>query len=198
MGFYRLDFWDKLVISITCVIVTFICLFNTFSFGLETIDFSTSIKVSNLTFGSGNTFYESSSGYSVFYIKVDPSIIYTLNSSEGVVFSTAYELPSDGVERFNFSTSILEDYEVSGFNYITIRLPSSITSVPTGLVTISYDSPSGISLAVSSLVQNVGIPDLWDTFSLSIPYVLVVVVVGFGFYMILTMIRKILKGKSRL
>ena len=52
---------------------------------------------------------------------------------------------------------------------------------------------SGMNTAVNTLATTVSSDALWGVFNSAIPYIAVVVLAGFGFYLI----RKMIKGVSR-
>lgn len=56
---------------------------------------------------------------------------------------------------------------------------------------------SGMSNTVSSLASTVSADALWGVFGDAIPYISVVVLAGFGFYLIRRMIKGLSKGKAR-
>lgn len=52
--------------------------------------------------------------------------------------------------------------------------------------------------AVNTLSTTVSADALWGVFGDAIPYISVVVLVGFGFYLIRRMIKGVSKGKARI
>lgn len=52
--------------------------------------------------------------------------------------------------------------------------------------------------AVNTLATTVSAEALWGVFNTAIPYISVVVLVGFGFYLIRRMIKGVSKGKTRI
>ena len=56
---------------------------------------------------------------------------------------------------------------------------------------------SAMSDAVSTLSSTVTADSLWGVFADAIPYVAIVVVVAFGFYLIRRMIKGLAKGKAK-
>lgn len=55
-----------------------------------------------------------------------------------------------------------------------------------------------MNTAVSTLATTVSADALWGVFANAIPYISVVVLVGFGFYLVRRMIRGISKGKAKI
>lgn len=55
-----------------------------------------------------------------------------------------------------------------------------------------------MSNAVSTLATTVSADSLWAVFADAIPYISVVVLVGFGFYLIRRMIKGLSKGKAKI
>ena len=56
---------------------------------------------------------------------------------------------------------------------------------------------SAMADAVSTLSSTVTADSLWGVFADAIPYVAIVVVVAFGFYLIRRMIKGLAKGKAK-
>lgn len=52
--------------------------------------------------------------------------------------------------------------------------------------------------AVTTLATSVSADALWGVFASSIPYISVVVLVAFGFYLVRRMIKGISKGKAKI
>lgn len=52
--------------------------------------------------------------------------------------------------------------------------------------------------AVSTLATTVSADALWGVFGTAVPYISVVVLVGFGFHLIRKMIKGVSKGKARI
>lgn len=190
----RLDFIDKLVIVITCVIVTFICVFNTFCFADENIEIT---KISGIAVGT-NSIISASSG-SIGYAFLEPGYTYQFyNASLGVRhICFTKEIPFLGLddiigfavvqvgETYTFSVPYDTSYVV--FDYSWFNDSSTLTKLET---TVMYQT-------VLDLIKNVGINNIWDTFSISLPYVGIVVLSGFGFYLIFHNIKEISKGREK-
>lgn len=57
---------------------------------------------------------------------------------------------------------------------------------------------SGMANAVNSLSTTVNAGSLWGVFADAIPFISVVVLVGFGFYLVRRMIKGLSKGKAKI
>lgn len=57
---------------------------------------------------------------------------------------------------------------------------------------------SGMNTAISTLSTTVSADALWGVFNSAIPYIGVVVLVGFGFYLIRKMIKGVANGKAKI
>lgn len=55
-----------------------------------------------------------------------------------------------------------------------------------------------MNTAVSTLATTVSAESLWGVFADAVPYIAVVVVVSFGFYLIRRMIKGLSKGKAKI
>lgn len=65
-------------------------------------------------------------------------------------------------------------------------------------ITITKDFVDGQVGAIDKLVNNVGINSIWSIFDVSINYIVIVVLVAFGIFIIFKLIRKLSKGKEGL
>lgn len=52
--------------------------------------------------------------------------------------------------------------------------------------------------AVNTLATTVTADSLWSTFGSCVPYIAIVVVVGFGMYLVRRMIKGVSKGKAKI
>lgn len=57
---------------------------------------------------------------------------------------------------------------------------------------------SGMSDAVSALTSTVSVDALWGVFTQAVPYIGIVVVAGFGFFLIRRMIKGLSTGKAKI
>lgn len=57
---------------------------------------------------------------------------------------------------------------------------------------------SGMTNAISTLSTTVSADALWGVFANAVPYIGVVVLVGFGFYLVRRMIKGVSKGKAKI
>ncbi len=60
------------------------------------------------------------------------------------------------------------------------------------------EGATGMKAAITTLTSSVSAEALWGVFNEAIPYIAVVVVVGFGFYLVRRMIKGVSKGKARI
>ncbi len=197
-----MDFYDKLITSIVLIVVTFLCVFNTFCFAYTVEDLD-GFGLSYIGPATSGTYNNSPNNKGVLVYDLEVGKRYTLKNTSDVTgfIRVSEEYPAVGVKAYFGSVYGLPSQLSPGSefsflyngDYIYLYTYSNVSDL-----TIELIPDTGISSAVDSLVQNVGISNIWDTFELSLPYVLIVVVVGFGFYMILSLVRKLQKGKARL
>lgn len=57
---------------------------------------------------------------------------------------------------------------------------------------------NGMNEAITTLSSTVSSASLWGVFASAIPYISVVVLTGFGFYLIRRMIKGLAKGKAKI
>lgn len=60
------------------------------------------------------------------------------------------------------------------------------------------EGATGMSTAVSKLASTVSADALWGVFADAVPYISVVVLVAFGFYLVRRMIKGLSKGKAKI
>lgn len=204
-----MDFCDKLVISITLVIVTVFCVFNTFCFAVDSVSLGEPIHSSVIegiypdSTENKNGFFISrddpgSSFYTCYFplISGHKYIIYNLtNSSYSVRFSSA--VPAVGVDFIRFglvSANSSLNFIADNDNYLFISSSSTSGLNIDGIVL--YDITRGMSSSVEILVDSIGFSQLWSTFEKSVPYIAVIVLSSFGFYLIIHNILEISKGRD--
>lgn len=194
---YRLDFLDKLVIAITCVIVTFICVFNTFCFADENVSLNVLSGIATGSTDAVTSFYSSANG-SITYFFAEKGYSYTIvpvNNSYDRPSVVSSSVPAVGVpfERLYTWQSNNDTFSFSPSSDCYVSINGTVTSW-----TVTKTQILGFDNAISSLVENVGISSIWDTFSISLPYVSVVVLAGFGFYLIFHNIKELSKGREKM
>lgn len=194
-----MDFYDKLFTSVLCVIVTVFCCFNVFCFAesYSYIDVQP-VYVENLRpLNSVLSFSEPTYGYS-FQLQAGSTYRVTADRSE-IYYCFLSEFPVEGLSasslKFNEpgSFEFVADSDSSLYFYNYSSSPQAINYLKVQKVV-----PSGISTAVESLVDNVGVNSIWNTFEIALPYVGVVVIAGFGFYLIFHNIKEISNGKENM
>lgn len=204
-----MDFCDKLVISITLVIVTVFCVLNTFCFASDSVSLGEPIHSSVIegiypdsTDKKTGVFIsrdDVGTNYYTCYFRLVSGhkyIIYNLTtSSYSVRFSSS--VPSVGVDFIRFglvpSNSSL-NFIADNDNYLFISSSSTSGLNIDGIVL--YDITRSMSSSVEILANTVGISQLWSTFEKSVPYIAVVVLSSFGFYLIIHNILEISKGRD--
>ena len=219
-----MDFYDKLITAIICVIVTFICVFNTFCFA-ESYDtvitptylFNASLTYPNSQFGQVCTITDSND-YFVFYsipsyygcnyhFTIDFSDYPSTNPTFFRLFECS-EFPQVGSQLKVLDYFEINQGDILDFDYylsVDKQLYLCLSSNGTGNqyvwdhINITTDYlPNGFNDVVNSLVENVGISSIWETFETSLPYVCLVVLAGFGFYLIFHNIKELSKGREKM
>lgn len=115
-------------------------------------------------------------------------VLYTSDlPSEGTEFFEYKALPT-GIHSYTFN-SFVDGYMY--FYFYTYNYDSNVLTINS-----IKDVTSVQSNVVVSLVHNVGISQIWDIFDISINYIVVVVLVAFGLFIIFKLIKKVSKGKQ--
>lgn len=200
-----MDFYDKLVISITMVIVTIFCLFNSFCFadtslsGVQKND----LVQQNLGVGNNKLVFSESRFGCYFSLKAGHRYKITNKFDTFVHYCFTDLVPDDGVSVLdggqNLNSGSSHTFNANRDTYLFIFIYAPVSEeLSIDDISIIDLSPPGFSTAVTDLVYNVGVENIWNTFGISLPYVLVVVGVGFGFYMIFHSIKEISKGREKM
>lgn len=190
-----MDFYDKLITCIVLIVVTFLCVFNTFCFA------DTDITLSVIQKSQINNDFQivSHPGYNTFYFSALPNHTYQIICNYPFYLGYSSDVPEIGTKLDKLLTYNEDKTE---FIFTNSTLSNVFLSSYRGYSDVQFNvidiTSPGFPIVISSLIQDVGISNIWDTFNIAIPYVLIVVVVGFGFYMILSLVRKLQKGKARL
>lgn len=192
-----MDFYDKLVVSITLVIVTIFCIFANFSLAYSE-PLSLSVAPTGYWFSSGSIIQRSDSS-TMTYIRVSKGLKYRIVNDTGVPIIAA-----SSFDELKIGSSIFHYVNIeSGSEYIyevvdDVSFVGFIGSSPGTFFPSVYIESEGMPSTISILANNLAFSHLWNVFETGVPYVAVVVVVGFGFYIIIGMIKGLSKGKARL
>lgn len=191
-----MDFYDKLVISITFVILTFIFVFNTFCFA--------DIEISGTRldgFGGYQTIHPVSGIYGIYFYIPEPGKYIVVSDVQSTVGSyRTDEIPSNGVATIPqpsltlTSSSQNKTFIVNEPGYYLFYSSDNEYSISS----ISITRDSSFNYVISSLSEQVGISNIWNIFEYSIPYVSVVLLAGFGFYLIFHNIKELSKGRENM
>lgn len=197
-----MDFYDKLFISITFIIVTIVAIFNTFCFAYSSVDV---VRTDDLFFNIYDYNFQSGNRNG-FYFETIPGNRYqvnlTFNVSPNYITASCSQQPSVGV-----TGSLLINDNVEGTSYTHEFVATDNyyfcyiggTSTTDFLSIQVFDTTSnGMYDSVTALVDGVGPSNLWGTFESSIPYIGVVVLASFGFYWIIHTIKEVSKGKEKM
>lgn len=198
-SFWKIDKIDKIVLSIILVFATFFSIFETFSFASESVS---PVIIDNLTF-SGSTF-KTSEGQSIVAFPLIIGHQYRFESSSQYNRQMRFtsEFPSPGVGIVGqFSLPAGGEYSfVAQENFLFVTDAGTTTSVPNIVsnIKLTDETASGFAGVIEVLTVAVGSNSLWRIFQNSLPYLLILVLVSFGFLLIFSMIKGISKGKGRI
>lgn len=204
--FWRLDKFDKIVISLIFIVLSMFSIFNCFSFASISLELSY-LSDSWVRF-TGENFniikIVDSPGNKLAYIRLSKGVTYNFRTVPGSSFSYVFavaESPSINagsqlkyVRDLNTSTNNNFDYTVTSDNeYMVIY--ASTPNVNYDYVDISVVSTSMAS-SLNLLINNVGFSQLWSVFEFSLPWVLVVVLFVFGWWFFAHWIKELGKGRE--
>lgn len=149
---------------------------------------------------NSNVFIESSSARSVGYVLCDPDYIYYIYCPSDFTSSRNVATSSD-VPTLNGTYNYLG--EIAPGDTYTFRPTQNQYiyldwSIHNGSIVVTRSKVESMNGAVDDLVNNVGIASIWNIFDISINYIVIVVLVAFGLFIIFRIIRKVSKGKEGL
>ena len=198
-NYWKLDKWDKIGIASLIIFFTIFVVLNTFSFGADVpsdfykidyvdvykdliFDYTGLVKTS-----SANIYkYKLKNGNN--YILLNGSFFYNyvLTNTDDISLDYVF---TDKVSTVNSSGSQIYIYNSDNFDYLYI------TFYEDNFVDV-YTNANGMTDAISSMIDFVSFDDFWLVFKIAIPYILVVVLAGFGIYLIVHAIKEISKGRD--
>lgn len=199
MDFFKLDKIDKIFICITFIVVTLFCVLETFCFATdippEYNQISPNLLVNGYKFNGTDISVEAEAN--IYYIDLSKlngviiinSLFYTYgftNSLDGI--NTVIE-NSNSV--FTEQTTVI-DLSQNTYNYLLI------SKFNDNNISVYVSSDVSMNNVIDTLVSEVGISNIWDIFSTSIPYISVVVLASFGFYLIFHNIKELSKGREKI
>lgn len=198
MDLFKLDKYDKYFVAFILVVLV---VFNigSFVFAYEEEDVQPTYLSGIVATENSNSF-SSNSNYAINYIKVEKGYKYTIEiiapvqgnrlivgSSSAPAVNVNYDILYSGFTSGSYT------YVANNDNYLFITLSPNISVANLKFTRIRLDSQE---TAVDDLVNNVGVNQLWGVFENGIDFVGVVVLVGFGLFLVILLIKKMSKGKS--
>lgn len=194
-----MDFCDKLVISITLIIVTIFCVLNNFCSAV-----STSINIANnLKVDYNNSRIIENNGTFIGFIVVNgltkititnnnPSTLIGAGISDGLVSGSTSTLLFNIPAGQTLTSFVNEE----NFKYVVFYAgPGYITNNLLKNLSVSVEV-SSMKSTVALLSNSLYISNFWNIFEKSVPYIAVVVLSSFGFYLIIHNILELSKGRD--
>lgn len=199
-NFWKLDKVDKIVTSLIFIIFTVNCVFKTFVFASDVpsdyYEISQTVVANNTFINGIGTVNTSALGATVYKVDLLNGANYILLHG-GKYFS--YVLSNDEFESTSFfeGVSLIDNgdsseiyiYNNGDFDYLYLSYYSDNN------VNV-YTNANGMVSAISDLTNFVSSDNLWEIFNKAIPYISIVVLVGFGVFIIFKLIKKISKGRA--
>lgn len=189
---YKLDKYDKYFVAFVLVILVIFNIGSCFAVEVENVE---STQVSGLAITSNNNYFTSTSSHSVRYITLEKGYIYhfTNNSTQypqSVCFS--YDVPSVNVPYYDYrAVPVGESFSFVSNDYDYFYFAGQDTNM-----VVTREKIANMDGAVGDLVSNVGVNQLWSVFENGIDFIGIVVLVAFGLFLIVLLIKKLSKGKS--
>lgn len=194
------DFWkfDKFDMSFI-VFLLFLMLCNvTFCADIENVDYEV---VSGIYISNTSNYFASYNGLSVGYFKPEKGYIYHIYnaSPSGRNLATSKEIPHlNGT--YNFLYRLEGDNNVYDYLAVSddlIYFDFSVVDASPSVITVTREKITNMGGVVSILSNDVGTNQFWNVFTFAIPFILVVVVFVFGFFIVRRLTKKESKGDIR-
>lgn len=200
---FKLDFIDKILISIVFIIGAILCPFYCFADeGYQPIEYQDVLDLyfSNVTAGNNSTIIERS-GSTLKYIELEKGYLYRYRV---VVDDTSpsYRVVAYGNSIPSVDLPVYIASRVEAGNYFYIN-PDDINYsylyvAPGAHVIFERMRLTGQDAAIGNLSFIVGFNSIWSTFNFLIPYIGVVVLCVIGLLFIKRLIMSLSKGKARI
>lgn len=153
-------------------------------------------KINGVTINSNNNYFTENTNTFVMCFEIQKGYKYTFTNNAGVsrdiVFS--HDLPAVNV-TYDFIKSLPNG---ESYSFIVNDDTYFYISGTSGSYIVTREKLSSMTGAVSDLVSNVGVDNIWNIFDISINYIVVVVLFVFGCYIIFRIIKKVSRGKEGL
>lgn len=147
---------------------------------------------------NSNHFTSNSNAY-LGVVNIEKGYVYNFSKLTGsndiVIVSTSSQPKINDTYEVLTSLSTGNNYSYLAQNDGTLYLSFNTTSNGSS-VSVTREKVPGIDGAINDLVDNVGVNSFWNIFDISINYIVVVVLVAFGIFIIFKLIRRLSKGKS--
>lgn len=185
-----------LLILLCCFVVVFpfCCVAGLCAEDEETVERNT---VTGLNMSLDRNYFTTGS-QTIAYYSIEPGYIYHIyNNSEtfNLLVSFSSDVPANNVvyyDVFNLLKGTSYSFISTDNDYLYIDIQNN------SAVTVTREKMTSMNGAINDLVENVGVNSIWNIFDISINYIVIVVLVAFGIFIITRIVKKISKGKEGL
>lgn len=169
---------------------------SSFSWCAENVEYEIAPNLQIISF---RNYFSSSNTVGVGYVTLETGYIYHLTNTGTVDKNIAVssEAPSlNGVYTYLYQLPPEQTYDFLASSTEFLFFDFSPAYSTGAGISLTRERVGSMDTVVQELANVVSPNQLWNVLNDSIPYVLIVVVVGFGFYIIFKLIKKFSKGKS--
>ncbi len=182
--------------KILIISIIFIILLSGFCFGSTPL---TPVRVEGLAPNSDATSFVSNYYYDsyYYYLRLGHTYRFYTDDTGSLRIISSKDVPDVGVSCSFYSTvgpNSEFTYTVTDDTYFYF---TTYTHEQPYFLFCEDITPNVMNSTVTQLAFYVSNTNLWGVFKLAIPYILIVVIVVFGFYLIRRMIKGLSKGKSK-
>lgn len=189
---YKLDKYDKYFVAFILVILVIFNIGSCFASEIENVSSET---VQNLQMGTESNFFYATENHVIRYAQLEKGYIYHFKNNSAQY--PCYISFSNDVPAVNVPYYELTKIPASGtYDFISNNYSYAYFNDMDWPMNLTREKIANMDGAVGDLVSNVGFNQLWSVFEGGIDFIGVVVLVAFGLFLIVLLIKKLSKGKS--
>lgn len=202
-NFWKLDKWDKIGIASLIVFFTIFVVLNTFAISSSQVILYDTNSI--VCIPGSSTILQSNYNRPGSYFSVIPGHTYkiTISSIErpyDICCCLTSSVPTVGVEandvKYLQSFTYVFTAGSDDYFFLVNTFIDDVNYLLSDNLVVEDITTSEFSASINLLSDFVSVANIWSVFNNSIPYILVIILVAFGIYLISHAIREISKGRD--
>lgn len=197
----KFDPIEKFAFVVTLCIATLFSFFSCVSCYASDSESVSYDIVSGIYIAPNSNYFVTNTSASTGYFQLEKGYIYTITCSTNTAnlrLATSNEIP-EANGTYNYLTTIGSSSDTYSYSYIVNDSNSYLYfdfSWATTGINVTREKIANYEGAVTDLVDNVGVNQIWSVFEDGTSFIGVVVLVAFGLFLVVLAINKVSKGKS--